>query len=135
MPLALDSGGTQVVVRWMPRPLLWSGDSDCQPSVMADFVRYELEDGSEVYFESSEGSLVSLRGGAPDVVGAGKLGDRLRQVAGAAEEVSRGLRERLGPEEIELTFGVKVSGGVDWWFFAKASGDASINVKLTWKSE
>jgi hypothetical protein len=36
---------------------------------MADFVRYELEGGSEVYFESTEGSLVSLRGGSPDVAG------------------------------------------------------------------
>jgi hypothetical protein len=32
---------------------------------MADLVRYELEDGSTVYFESAEGSLVSLRGGEP----------------------------------------------------------------------
>jgi hypothetical protein len=102
---------------------------------MADFVRYELEDGSEVFFESAEGSLVSLRGGNADVVDAGKLGDRLRHVADAAAEVSRGLRERLGPDEIELSFGVKVSGEVSWWFFAKANGEASINVTLTWKDD
>jgi hypothetical protein len=36
-------------------------------------------------------------------------------------QVSKGLRERLTPEEIELEFGVKVSGEVGWWFFAKAS--------------
>lgn len=99
---------------------------------MADFVKYELEDGSEVFFESAEGSLVSLRGGAADVVDAGKLGDRLCHIAAAADEVSKGLRERLRPEEIELEFGVKVSGEVSWWFFAKANGEASINVKLTW---
>lgn len=100
---------------------------------MADFVRYELEDGSQVFFESAEGSLVSLRGDSVEVVDAGKLGDRLRHIAAAADEVSRGLRERLAPEEIELEFGVKVSGEVSWWFFAKASGEASINVTLTWR--
>lgn len=100
---------------------------------MSDFVRYELEDGSEVYFESAEGSLVSLRSGSPDVVDAGRLGDRLQHIAAAAAEVSKGLRERLAPEEIELDFGVKVSGEVNWWFFAKANGEASMNVKLTWR--
>jgi hypothetical protein len=101
--------------------------------VMADFVKYELDDGSEVFFESAEASLVSLRGGPADVVDAGKLGDRLSHIAAAADEVSKGLRERLAPEEIALEFGVKVSGEVGWWFFAKASGEASINVTLTWR--
>jgi len=103
--------------------------------VMADFVRYELEDGSEVFFESAEGSLVSLRGGSADVADGGRLGDRLRHIAAAADEVSRGLRERLAPEEIELDFGVKVSGEVSWWFFAKANSEASMNVKLTWRKD
>jgi len=100
---------------------------------MADFVKYQLDDGSEVYFESAEASLVSMRGGDAEVVDAGQLGDRLRNIATAADQVSKGLRERLEPEEIELEFGVKISGEVGWWFFAKASGEASINVTLTWK--
>jgi hypothetical protein len=102
---------------------------------MADFVRYELADGSEVFFQSAEGSLVSLRGGDPDVHDAGALGDRLRQVAAAAEEVSSGLRKRLEPDQIEISFGVKVSGEVSWWFFAKASADAAIQVTLRWNRE
>jgi hypothetical protein len=100
---------------------------------MADFVKYELDDGSEVYFESAEASLVSLRGGDAEVTDAGKLGDRLSHIAAAAEQVSKELRKRLAPEEIALQFGVKMSGEVGWWFFAKASGEASINVTLTWK--
>lgn len=102
---------------------------------MADFVRYELDDGSEVFFETAEGSLVSPRGGSADVVDAGRLGDRLRPIAAAACEVSRSLREHLAPEEIELIFGVKVSGEVSWWFFARANGEASINVRLTWRKD
>ena len=102
---------------------------------MADFVRYELEDGSEVVFEAAEGTLVSLRGGSPDVEDAGRLGDRLGNIAAAVDEMSKDLRERLAPEEVELSFGVKVSGSVGWWFFAKANGEAAINVKLTWKAD
>ncbi len=100
---------------------------------MADFVKYQLDDGSDVFFESAEASLVTLRGGPADVVNAGKLGDRLNHIAAAADQVSKGLRERLAPEEIELEFGVKISGEVGWWFFAKSSGEASINVTLTWR--
>jgi hypothetical protein len=67
------------------------------------------------------------------VVDAGRLGDRLQHIAAAAEEVWKGLQERLAPQEIELAFGVKVSGEVGWWFFARANGEASMNVKLTWR--
>jgi len=59
---------------------------------MADFVRYQLDDGSEVFFESAEAPLVSQRDGGADVVDAVKLGERLTHVA--AEEVSRDMRER-----------------------------------------
>jgi len=102
---------------------------------MAQFVSYTLENGSRVYFESAEASLVSLRGGKPDVEDAGQLGDRLNNIAAVADEISHGLRQRLGPDEIELNFGVKVSGAVNWWFFARTSGEAAIGVKLTWKGE
>lgn len=99
-----------------------------------DFVKYELDDGETVvYFESADSSLVSLRTGDPEVEDGGKLGDRLAGIAAAAGEISSGLREQLGPDEIELTFGVKISGGVGWWWFGKADGEASIQVKATWK--
>jgi hypothetical protein len=35
--------------------------------VMAEFVRFTLDDGSEVLFESAESDLVALHGGAPEV--------------------------------------------------------------------
>ena len=34
---------------------------------MAEFVRFTLDDGSQVVFESAEGDLVALHGGEPDV--------------------------------------------------------------------
>jgi hypothetical protein len=102
---------------------------------MAEFVRYTLDDGSQVVFEAAESDLVSLHGGQPDVVDRGKLQARLDAVAGAAEEVTTPLRSRLRPEEISLEFGLKVSGEVNWWFFAKNQAEGTIKVTLKWNAE
>ena len=98
---------------------------------MAEFVRFTLDDGSEVLFESAESDLVALHGGAPEVRDGGKLTARLQGVAEAAEEVAGSLRARLVPDEVSLEFGLKVSGGMNW-FFAKAQGEGTIKVTLKW---
>ena len=99
---------------------------------MAEFVRFTLDDGSKVLFESAESDLVALHGGGqPEVRDGGKLTAQLQEVAGATEEVARSLRARLVPDEVSLEFGLKVSGGVNW-FFAKAQGESTIKVTLTW---
>ena len=102
---------------------------------MAEFVKYQLDDGSEVFFETRRGITGGIARRQYRCCGRGEAGDRLSNIAAAAEEVSKGLRERLAPEEIELEFGVKISGEVGWWFFAKASGEAAINVTLTWRKQ
>jgi hypothetical protein len=99
--------------------------------VMAEFVRFTLDDGSEVLFESAESDLVALHGGPPDVRDGGKLTARLQGVAEAAEEVAGSLRARLVPDEVSLEFGLKVSGGVNW-FFAKAQAEGTIKVTVKW---
>lgn len=100
---------------------------------MAEFVRFTLDDGSEVLFESAESDLVALHGGAPEVCDGGKLTARLQGVAEAAEEVAGSLRARLVLvlDEVSLEFGLKVSGGVNW-FFTKAQGEGTIKVTLKW---
>ena len=98
---------------------------------MAEFVRFTLDDGSQVLFESAESDLVALHGGPPDVLDGGKLTARLKAVAEAAEEVAGSLRARLVPDEVSLEFGLQVSGGVNW-FFAKAQGEGTIKVTLKW---
>ena len=98
---------------------------------MAEFVRFTLDDGSEVLFESAESDLVALHGGPPEVRDGGKLTARLQGVAEAAEEVAGSLRARLVPDEVSLEFGLKVSSGVNW-FFAKAQGEGTIKVTLKW---
>jgi hypothetical protein len=99
--------------------------------VVAEFVRFTLDGGSEVLFESAESDLVAQHGGAPEVRDGGKLTARLQEVAEAAEEVAGSLRARLAPDEVSLEFGLKVSGGVNW-FFAKAQGEGTIKVTVTW---
>ncbi len=99
---------------------------------MTDFVRFALPDGSDVFFEAAESDLVRLHGGEPEVMDGGGLRGRLGAVAAAAEQVSSELRSRLQPDEVSVTFGVKVSGEVSWWFFAKNQAEANISVTLTW---
>ena len=99
---------------------------------MAEFVRFTLDDGSEVLFESAESDLVALHGsGQPDVCDGGRLTERLQAVAEAAEEITGSLRSRLVPDEVSLEFGLQVSGGVNW-FFAKAQTQGTIKVTLKW---
>ena len=98
---------------------------------MAEFVRFRLDDGSEVLFESAESDLVALHGGAPEESDGGKLTARLQGVAEAAEEIAGSLQARLVPDEVSLEFGLKVSSGVNW-FFAKAQSEGTIKVTVTW---
>lgn len=44
--------------------------------------------------------------------------------------------EALGPEEMEVTCGIKVGveGGTPFFGLAKASGEASYTIKLKWKA-
>ena len=102
--------------------------------MVVEFVRFTLDDGSEVLFESAESDLVALHGGPPEVRDGGKLTARLQGVAEAAEEVAGSLRARLVPDEVSLEFGLKVSGGVNW-FFAKAQGEGTIKVTLKWAGD
>jgi hypothetical protein len=98
---------------------------------MADFVKFKLDDGSEVFFESAEADLVQLHGGQAEVANGGPLSGRLAVVASAAEQVAVSLRERVQPHEVALEFGMKVSGEMGW-FFAKSQAEGTIKVTLKW---
>jgi hypothetical protein len=99
---------------------------------MAEFVRFTLDDGSDVMFESAESDLVAQHGGQPDVREGGRLAERLQGVAEAGEQVAESLRSRLAPDAVSLEFGLKVSGEVNWWFFAKSAGEGTVKVTLRW---
>ncbi len=103
--------------------------------VVTEFVRFTLDDGSEVVFEAAESELVRVHGGQPEVRDGGRLSERLHGVAEAAEQVAGQLRSRLAPDEVSLEFGLKVSGEVNWWFFAKNQAEGTIKVTLTWAGD
>src|SRR5215472_13157483 len=71
--------------------------------------------------------------------GAGQVAGRVRDAVGPAVDAARAVLDKVKevrPDEVEVRFGVKVSGGVDW-LVAKSAGEASFEIKLTWapKSE
>ncbi|MCO6009272.1 hypothetical protein NE236_30305 [Actinoallomurus purpureus] len=60
----------------------------------------------------------------------GKVKDAVRPAFEAAKVVVEKARE-CGPDEVEVTFGVKVSGTVDW-LIAKSAGESNFQIKMTW---
>jgi len=100
---------------------------------VAAFVKYELDDGSVILFETEESDLVSSYSGGDDTSSQGKLDERFRGIAKTAQQLLRSTRVVLTDvDEVTLTFGVKVSTDVGF-VFAKAKFEGAIDVTLTWK--
>ena len=61
---------------------------------------------------------------------------RVREAVGPAVEAAKAVLEKVKearPDEVELKFGVKVSGGANW-LVAKAAGEGNFEITLTWSS-
>lgn len=101
---------------------------------MADFVKVDMGDGTEVLFQSAESDLVRAHGGGADIEELDAAAHRLEDIAAAAHKVSQTMRERMTPDELTLEIGVGLSGEIGW-FFAKSSLDASLKVTLTWTNK
>src|SRR5258705_8752536 len=95
---------------------------------MAEVVRYALDDGSVVLFEVEP--LDGFAEASTDrVVG------RVREAVGPAVRAAREVLEQVkadGPSEVEVKFGIKVSGTMDW-LVAKAATEGSFEVTLRWQ--
>src|SRR5215475_1798636 len=66
--------------------------------------------------------------------GAGQVAGRVRNAVGPAVDAAKAVLDKVKevrPDEVEVRFGVKVSGGADW-LVAKSAGEASFEIKLTW---
>lgn len=99
-------------------------------AVAGDVIRYTLDDGAVVAFEIDAAS-----GYRP--AGAGDVLTRVRDAAAPAVEAARVVAEQVrtaAPDEVEVKFGIKVSGEANWWV-AKAATEATFEVTLTWKAE
>ncbi len=96
---------------------------------MPQVVRYTAgADGTEVRFE-----IEPPDGFRP--VGAGDIAGRVREAIHPVVEAARDIVsdfKALSPDEVEVKFGVKVSGTANW-LVAKAVSEGSFEVTLTWR--
>lgn len=95
--------------------------------MVPQIVAYQLDDDSLVRFE-----IEPAAGFQPAGAGAvaGKVRDAIEPAIEAARIVLAKVRETR-PDAVEVSFGVKVSGKLDW-VIARAASEANFQVKLSW---
>jgi hypothetical protein len=90
-------------------------------------VTYQVDDTTQVRFEVEP--EVGFRPASPGQV-LGRVRDAVSPAVDAAKAVLDKVKE-ICPGQVEVRFGVKVSGGADW-IVAKSAGEASFEVRMTW---
>lgn len=69
--------------------------------------------------------------------GGGQVIARVREAVGPAVEAAKAVLDRVKearPDEVEVRFGVKVSGAADW-IVAKSAAEANFEISLTWQRD
>jgi hypothetical protein len=99
-------------------------------SGMSEIVSYTVGGNTQVGFEVDPPPGFRPVG-AGQVVG--RVEDAVRPAVAAAREVLDQIKA-LSPDEVEVKFGIKVSGTAAW-LVAKAAAEASFEVTMTWRSE
>jgi hypothetical protein len=90
-------------------------------------VSYQLDDSTTVRFE-----IEPPPGFRP--AGAEEIADPVREAVGPAVEAAKTVVDKVKearPDQVELRFGIKVSGGANW-LVAKAADEANFEISLTW---
>lgn len=90
-------------------------------------VSYALDNGTVVRFEIEPSA--GFRSAGPD-----EIAGRIREAVAPAVEGARAVLEKVreaAPDEIEVKFGIKVSGTANW-LVAKAATEGNFEVTLTW---
>lgn len=93
-------------------------------------VGYTLDDGTVVRFEVEPGPGFGPAG-VDEVVG--KLEEAAAPLVGGAKVLLEKVRAAR-PDEVEVKFGVKVTGTANW-LIAKAATEGNFEIILTWKGE
>jgi Trypsin-co-occurring domain 1 len=95
--------------------------------VASQVVRYRVDDSTVVGFEVELGSGWH-QAGANEVVG------RVREAVEPAVAAAKAVLEKVKdakPDEVEVKFGIKVTGEANW-IVARAATEGSFEVTLTW---
>ena len=93
-------------------------------------VTYALDDSTSVSFE------IEPTGGFRPA-GAGEVIGRVRDAVGPAVDAAKVVLDKVKearPDEVKVTFGIKVSGGTQW-LIASSAGEASFEITLTWSRD
>jgi hypothetical protein len=94
---------------------------------MTQVLRYAIDDGTIVMFEVDPPDEFAPASTA-DVIG--KVQEAIRPAVEAAREVLERVKE-CGPRDVEVKFGIKVSGNMNW-LVAKAATEGNFEVTLKW---
>jgi hypothetical protein len=90
-------------------------------------VTYRVDDATTVRFE-----IEPAEGFQP--AGPGEVAGRIREAITPAVEAAKVVLEKVKetrPDEIEVKFGIKASGGANW-LVAKATAEGNFEITLTW---
>jgi Trypsin-co-occurring domain 1 len=90
-------------------------------------VTYRLDESTLVRFEVEPPEGFHPAG--PD-----QIAGRVREAIGPAVEAAKTVLEKvkeIAPDQVELKFGVKVSGGAQW-LVAKAAAEGNFEITLSW---
>jgi hypothetical protein len=96
--------------------------------VSSEVVRYRVDDETVAEFE-----IEPLSGFQP--AGVGDIAGQVWESAGPAVEAAMVVLERvkkLAPDTVQVKFGVKVTGTVNW-LVAKAASEGNFEITLSWQ--
>lgn len=110
---------------------------------MASYVKFELEDGTVVYVESTDvpkgasGFPLGTRGDHPSEQNSVSFEKSIESVRKMASAMISELREGFvqAPDEVQVNFGLKASGEIGSLIVARGGMEANYNVMLRWSSE
>ena len=105
----------------------WPFEGNAVPTYI---VTYEVDDSTKVKFEIEPGD-----GFRP--AGPGQVLGRVQDAVGPAVEAAKAVLDKVKearPDQVEVTFGVKVSGEASW-LVAKSAAEGSFEITLTWTRE
>jgi len=111
---------------------------------MASYMKFELEDGTFVYVETTDGPK-----GTSGLIPAGRGADQAAEQAAASFEKSAGAVQKMAaallqqfragfadqPEEVSISFGLKASGELGTFMVARGGMEANYNVSIRWRKE
>ncbi|MCK2218095.1 hypothetical protein MF672_030530 [Actinomadura sp. ATCC 31491] len=95
----------------------------------SQLVTYQVDGGATVQFEIEPPPGYRPAAGPEQIVG------RVRDAIGPAVEAAQAVLERAraaAPAEIQVKFGIKVTGTMTW-LVAKAATEGNFEVTLTWR--